>query len=175
MPNAVPSKAVQVTVKRNPVTGFLADRSLGVKNAIAVAAMAIVAVAVGGFGIYRISELSGDLAEMKAAHVDSLQQVAELRRGLGDMVRGMLLHEIGADAAAKKVGRDAVTAADAEVDSALGAYAATAAESPTRTRNLAAFTEAVKHFRALRDTVMFQEPLAAGYTMPAQDQILAEF
>src|SRR5690349_6507260 len=107
MPNAVPNNADRVTVPRNPITGLLADRSLAVKNLIAVAAMAVVAVAVGGFGIYRISELSGDLAEMKSAHVDSLQQVAELRGGLGQMARGMLLHQIGTDAAAKKLGRDA--------------------------------------------------------------------
>jgi len=175
MPNALPSNADQVTVKRNPITGLLADRSLAVKNMVAVAAMAIVAVAVGGFGVFRISELSGDLAEMKSEHVDSLQQVAELRSGLADVLRGTLIYQNGADAAAKKQGRDAVTVADAKVEAALGAYASIAVESPARTKSLAAFTEAVNHFRALRNTILFQEPLAAGYTMPAVTEIVAEF
>ncbi|WP_370321353.1 methyl-accepting chemotaxis protein, partial [Actinoplanes sp. ATCC 53533] len=159
----------------NPIAGLLADRSLAVKNVVAVAAMAIVAVVVGGLGIYRISEMSSDLARMKSEHVDSLQQITELRSGIADGLRGTLIYQNGADAAAKKQGRDAVTAADAKVDAALIAYESIAAESPARTKSLAAFTEAVNHFRALRDTILFQEPLAAGYTMPAMTEILGEF
>ncbi|WP_433724301.1 methyl-accepting chemotaxis protein [Actinoplanes sp. CA-051413] len=175
MPNAVLNDAQQVTVKRGPITGLLADRSLAVKNVVAVAAMAIVAVVVGGLGIYRISEMSDDLTQMKAEHVDSLQQVAELRGGIAEMFRGMLLYQIGADAAGKKLGRDAVSAADAKIDSALGAYSELAADSQAREKSLATFTEALKHYRALRDTVLFAEPISGGYTLPAPDQILNEF
>ena len=175
MPNALLSNADEVTVKRNPITGLLADRSLAVKNMVAVAAMAIVAVAVGGLGINRISEMSSDITAMKSEHVDSLQQLTELRSGIADMLRGMLLYEIGADAAGKTKGRDAVAAADAKVDAALSAYASIAAETPARTTSLATFTEATDHYRALRDTLLFQEPLAAGYTLPAPAQIESEF
>jgi methyl-accepting chemotaxis protein len=175
MPNAVLNDAQQVTVKRNPITGLLADRSLAVKNVVAVAAMAIVAVVVGGLGIYRISEMSDDLTQMKAEHVDSLQQVAELRGGIAEMFRGMLLYQIGEDAAGKKLGRDAVTVADTKIDSALGAYSEIAADSQAREQSLATFTEALKHYRALRDTVLFAEPISGGYTLPAPDQILNEF
>ncbi|MGW4943112.1 methyl-accepting chemotaxis protein [Actinoplanes sp. NPDC004185] len=175
MPNAVLNDAQQVTVKRSPITGLLADRSLAVKNVVAVAAMAIVAVVVGGLGIYRISEMSDDLTQMKAEHVDSLQQVAELRGGIAEMFRGMLLYQIGTDAAGKKLGRDAVSAADTKIDSALGAYSEIAADSQARQQSLATFTEALKHYRALRDTVLFQEPISGGYTLPAPDQILNEF
>jgi methyl-accepting chemotaxis protein len=175
MPNAVRNDAQQVTVKRSPITGLLADRSLAVKNVVAVAAMAIVAVVVGGLGIYRISEMSDDLTQMKTEHVDSLQQVAELRGGIAEMFRGMLLYQIGADAAGKKLGRDAVSAADTKIDSALGAYSEIAADSQAREQSLATFTEALKHYRALRDTVLFQEPISGGYTLPAPDQILNEF
>ncbi|GAA3909175.1 methyl-accepting chemotaxis protein [Actinoplanes auranticolor] len=175
MPNAKLNDAQQVTVKRSPIMGLLADRSLAVKNVVAVAAMAIVAVVVGGLGIYRISEMSDDLTQMKTEHVDSLQQVAELRGGIAEMFRGMLLHQIGADAAGKKLGRDAVTAADAKIDSALTSYTETAADSPAREKSLATFTEALKHYQALRNTVLFQEPISGGYTLPAPDQILNEF
>ena len=175
MPHAQLNDPGRVTVKRNPVTGLLADRSLAVKNVVAVAAMAIVAVVVGGLGIYRISEMSDDLAQMKAEHVDSLQQVAELRGGIAEMFRGMLLFQIGTDAAGKKLGRDAVNAADVKIDAALGAYSDVAAESSAREKSLATFTEALQHYRALRNTVLFQEPISGGYTLPAPDQILAEF
>ncbi|MEU8232596.1 methyl-accepting chemotaxis protein [Actinoplanes sp. NPDC048967] len=175
MPNAVLNDAQQVTVKRGPIAGLLADRSLAVKNVVAVAAMAIVAVVVGGLGISRISEMSDDLTQMKAEHVDSLQQVAELRGGIAEMFRGMLLYQLGADAAGKKQGRDAVSAADAKIDSALGAYSGIAADSQAREKSLATFTEALKHYRALRDTVLFAEPISGGYTLPAPDQIVNEF
>ena len=92
MPNTQLKDSERVTVKRNPITGLLADRSLAVKNVVAVAAMAIVAVVVGTLGLYRISEMSDDLSLMKSNHVDSLQHVAELRGGIADMFRGMLLH-----------------------------------------------------------------------------------
>jgi methyl-accepting chemotaxis protein len=175
MPNAQRNGAEQVTVKRNPITGLLADRSLAVKNVVAVAAMAFVAVVVGGLGIFRISEMSQDLATMKTEHVDSLQQVAELRGALADGLRGMLIFQNGTDDAGRKQGRDVVTESDADVEGALGAYAAIAADSPERKQSMAGFTEAFNHFRALRNTVLFQEPLAAGYTMPAPAQILGEF
>jgi methyl-accepting chemotaxis protein len=175
MPNAQRNGAEQVTVKRNPITGLLADRSLAVKNVVAVAAMAFVAVVVGGLGIFRISEMSHDLAQMKTEHVDSLQQVAELRGALADGLRGMLIFQNGTDDAGRKQGRDVVTESDADVEGALGAYAAIAADSPERKQSMAGFTEAFNHFRALRNTVLFQEPLAAGYTMPAPAQILGEF
>ncbi|MFI7539932.1 methyl-accepting chemotaxis protein [Actinoplanes sp. NPDC049599] len=167
--------AERVTVKRNPITGLLADRSLAVKNTVAVVAMAIVAVVIGGLGIYRTAEMSGDLDRMKVNHVDSLQQVAELRGGIAEMFRGMLLYQIGADAAGKKLGRDAVSAADVRIEAALGAYSRIAADSPAREQNLDTFSEAMKHYRALRDTVLFQEPMASGYTLPAPERLLAEF
>jgi methyl-accepting chemotaxis protein len=163
------------TVRRNPVVGLLADRSLAVKNVVAVAAMAVVAVVVGGLGIYRISEMNSDLSRMKVEHVDSLQQVAELRGGIAEMFRGMLLYQIGADAAGKKEGRDAVAGADTKIDGALTAYTAIAGSSPARADSIATFTESIKHYRALRNTVLFQEPLAAGYSLPAPEQIGAEF
>ncbi|MFB9364380.1 methyl-accepting chemotaxis protein, partial [Actinoplanes nipponensis] len=175
MPSAQPNGPDRVTVKRSPITGVLADRSLAVKNVVAVVAMAVVAVVVGGLGIFRISEMRDDLTQMKTYHVDSLQQVAELRGGIAEMFRGMLLYQIGADAAGKKLGRDAVSAADTKIDSALSAYSAIAADSSARAGSLATFTEAVKHYRALRDTVLFQEPIAPGYTLPAPEKILSEF
>src|SRR5690349_11012659 len=158
MPKAQGTDAERVTVKRNPIVGLLADRSLAVKNVVAVIAMAAVAVAVGTLGLYRISAMSNNLALMKSSHVDSLQQVAELRSGISDGFRGMLVYTYGVDAAGKKVGRDAVTVSDVKTDDALSAYAAIAADSPSRQRSLASFASAIKHYRALRNTVIFQEP-----------------
>jgi methyl-accepting chemotaxis protein len=175
MPNTQRDDAVGTTVRRSPIVGLLADRSLAVKNLVAVVAMAIVAAAVGGLGVYRIAEMSHDLQQMKAEHVDGLQQIAELRGGLSNMFRGMLLHQLGTDAAGKKAGRDAVAASDAEVDTALTAYGALPGASAARDGALANFTTAMVDYRALRNAVVFQEPVAAGYTLPAPDKIYAAF
>jgi methyl-accepting chemotaxis protein len=142
---------------------------------VAVAAMGVVALLVALLALNRVSDLNQDLSTMKTSHVDSLQQVAELRGGLSEMFRGMLVYNIGADAAAKKVGRDDTNAADAKITGALAAYAKTAEGSALREQSLATFTEAFKHYQALRNTALFQEPMAAGYTLPAAAQLGAEF
>jgi methyl-accepting chemotaxis protein len=175
MPEAKMNEAVQVTVRRGPMAGLLADRSLAVKNVVAVAAMAVVAVVVGLLGLSRISEMSDDLSIMKADHVDSLQQVAELRGGIADMFRGMVLYAVGTTDAERKQGRSDVAAADTKIDTALGTYSTIAAKSAARQQSITAFSDAMKNYRALRNTLLFQEPLAAGYTLPAADQISAEF
>jgi methyl-accepting chemotaxis protein len=167
--------AIEVTVKRGPLSGWLADRNLAVKNAVAVAAMAVVAVLVAGLGLGRLAELGDDLATMKAHNVDSLQQIAEMRGGLADMFHGMLLYQIGTDAAGRRQGRDAVTASDARVDAAVAAYRTIAAESPGRQQSLDAFAGAMNRYRDLRNTVVFREPTPAGFTLPPESQLFGEF
>ena len=175
MPQKLMNEAVSVTVQRSAITGWLADRGLAVKNVVAVAAMAIVAIVVGTLGVYRMSEMSTDLDVMKAHHVDSLQQVAELRGGIAENFRGMIVYMNATTDANRKIGRDSVAAADARVDAALAQYAKIAAGSPVRHQTLATFTEALQHYVALRNTLLFHEPLAAGYTLPAAAEIPAEF
>jgi methyl-accepting chemotaxis protein len=167
--------AIDVTVKRNPISGMLADRSLATKNAVAVAAMAAVAVLVGVLGLVRIAAMSDDLAEMKANNVDSLQQVAEIRGGIAEMFRGILLHQLGEDEAGRKLGRDAVDASDTKIDGALAAYRTIAADSPGRLRNLTAFTDSMDNYRTLRDTVIFRAAPPAGFTLPPEDQLFGAF
>jgi methyl-accepting chemotaxis protein len=167
--------SVDVTVRRNPVLGWLADRSLATKNAVAVGAMALVAVTVGALGLYRIAEMSDDLAEMRATNVDSLQQVANLRGGIAEMFRGILVHNLSQDDAGRQAGRDAVTAGDERIAAALTAYRGIAADSPPRLQALDALTEAMERYQTLRDTVIFRQPPPAGFTLPPEDQLFAAF
>jgi methyl-accepting chemotaxis protein len=166
--------AVEVTVQRNPVAGWLADRGMTVKTVLPAVAMALVAIMVGSLSLARIAEMNDDLETMKAQHVDSLQQVAELRGGIADMFRGMLVYSVSAGAD-KQQGRLDVRAADAKIDAALAAYGRIAGSSDVRQKSLTAFTDAMKHYRALRDTVVFQMPMTGGYKVPAPEQIGAEF
>jgi methyl-accepting chemotaxis protein len=175
MPNANRA-AARVTVKRGAVVGFLADRSLAVKCVVAAACMAVVAIGVGATSVNSMSGLRDDLRSMKADHVDSLQQVANLRGDIGAMTRGVVIYlSANGDKTVQKQGRDAVTAADEQTDATLAAYQKIAGSSASRQASIASFADAMKHFRALRDTVVFQEPMVGGYTVPPPDQLGPEF
>ncbi len=164
-----------ITVPRGSMTAFFADRSLLVKTVIATLCMAVVAIGVGVLSINRMATLRDDLRAMKTSHVDSLQQVADLRGELGEMFRGMLLVFVATNDAGRKDGREAIEQADAGVDEALANYTRIAGDSPARITAVGEFTEAVEHYRALRDLVLFREPMPAAYPTPAQDQLTGEF
>jgi methyl-accepting chemotaxis protein len=164
-----------ITVPRGRMTAFFADRSLLVKTVIATVCMAVVAIGVGTLSINRMATLRDDLRAMKTSHVDSLQQVADLRGELGQMFRGMLLVFVATNDAGRKDGRDAVDEADEAVDEALDNYTRIAGDSPARLTAVAEFTEAIKHYRALRNLVLFREPMPAAYPTPAADALNGEF
>ncbi|WP_344520374.1 MCP four helix bundle domain-containing protein, partial [Paractinoplanes durhamensis] len=161
-----------ITVQRNFFEALLGDRSLTIKTVIAAACVAVVALCVAILSINRMSQLNDDLRVMKTDHVDTLQQVANVRGELGAMFRGMLIYYVAAGTAAEKAaqqkqGHDLVDAADTAMDTALGKYDTLTKGSATRQANLTAFVEADNYYRALRNTVLFGEPMAGGYTMPA--------
>ncbi|MET0426791.1 MAG: methyl-accepting chemotaxis protein [Actinoplanes sp.] len=172
----MPAPELVITVPRSGLSAAFGDRSLVVKTMVAAVCMAVVALGVGILSINRMSGLRDDLRSMKTDHVDSTQQLANIRGGLGEMFRGMLLYNIaGTSKTAQADARKAVTAADDSVDAGLASYNQAAAGSPVRVAALATFTEALDHYRALRNTVLFGEPMASGYTLPAADKILPEF
>ncbi|UQU64403.1 methyl-accepting chemotaxis protein [Couchioplanes caeruleus] len=167
--------AVEVTVQRNPLAGWLADRGMTVKTVLPAAAMALVAIMVGTLALSRMNETNENIGVLKDKHVDSLQQVAELRGGIADMFRGMLVYQISPPGPDKQQGRQDVRDADAKIDAALAAYGKIAADSATRRKSLEAFTDAMGRYRTLRNTVLFQESPPAGFTLPPAAQIGAAF
>jgi methyl-accepting chemotaxis protein len=175
MPKRVPGDS-PITVQRNVFEALIGDRSLTIKTVTAAACVAVVALLVALLSINRMSHLNSDLKAMKAEHVDTLQQVANVRGALGSMFRGMLIYISPASTAeAKAGGKQEVDAADATMASALTRYDTLTEGSTDRQDALAKFQEAMAHYRALRDTVVFGQPMASGYTLPAADQILPEF
>jgi methyl-accepting chemotaxis protein len=174
MPNANRAD-LRVTVKRAPLTGWLADRSMATKTTIAAACMAVVAIGVGTLSISQMGTLRDSLHAMKVGHVDSLQHLTQMRAGLSLMYRWELVFALSPDATSKQGAITGTKGADATVDAAEAAYQSGITNSPVRQAAVVQFQTAVKKYRALRDTVVFGEPLAAGYTMPAADQILATF
>ncbi|MGX6603215.1 methyl-accepting chemotaxis protein [Micromonosporaceae bacterium Da 78-11] len=176
MPGHSNAGPTTITVPRSRAGALLGDRSLAVKSTIATTCMAIVAIVVAVLSIDRMAMLRDDLQTMKTSHIDSLQQVANLRGEIADMFRGMLVYyTANGNAQIAGSGRKSVTDADTAMDATLGEYKRIAADSPERLASVATFTEAITHYRALRNTVLFGEPMTGGYTLPAADQILPEF
>src|SRR5689334_12469864 len=172
MPRQVGEGSSAITVQRSVFEALLGDRSLTLKTVVAAVCVAVVALCVAVLSINRMASLNSGLKEMKAQHVDSLQEVANIRGELAAMFRGMVLTQLAnGDKATIASGRDAMKKADAAMDDALANYGVIVAGSAAREAALAKFTTAVKQYRALRDTILYGEPLAAGYTLPAADQI----
>src|SRR3954453_23543809 len=176
MPRQIEGNASPITVERNVFEALLGDRSLTIKTVTAAACVAIVALCVAVLSINRMASLNSSLKEMKAQHVDSLQEVANIRGNLAVMFRGMLLVSLAnGNNDTLTSGHEGIDRSDADMKTALAAYGKIVAGSSSRQAALTKFTEAHKYYQALRDPVLYGKPLAVGYTMPAPDQIVPEF
>ncbi|MET3423004.1 methyl-accepting chemotaxis protein [Actinoplanes tereljensis] len=181
MPKGLREGDSPITVQRNAFEALLGDRSLTIKTVIAAACVAVVALLVAILSINRMSHLNSDLRDMKTNHVDTLQEVANMRGQVGFIFRGMLIYYIGntstgaAATASHKQGREVAAAADTALDEAITKYNSLTQGSTDRQASLTKFSDALHYYQALRNAIIFGEPLAAGYTMPATDQILSEF
>ncbi|GII22844.1 methyl-accepting chemotaxis protein [Planosporangium mesophilum] len=164
---------VEVTVQRNRIAGWLADRSVNAKGMIAAAIVAVVALVVGGLAINRMARLNADLDTMKSRNIASLERLSELRGGLTNMYNGMFLYQYGKAAAPalQAAGRKNAADADKTVADTLTGYRELAAGSPARQRALATFTEAQQYYNELRNVVVFGESASPGVTMPPADQL----
>ncbi|WP_433064288.1 methyl-accepting chemotaxis protein [Dactylosporangium sp. CS-033363] len=167
---------VRVTVARGRLTGAVADRGVITKAFLAALLVTIVAAAVAVLSLSRMSRLNADLHDIKTRHLESAQQLTEMRAGMADMYRNMLIFSLFvANGAGSQAGpyRTAATTADQRVDAAVTAYRSLAAGSTARLAQLAVVTDDLGQYRTLRNVVVFHEAPPAGYTVPAQDQLVA--
>ncbi len=158
----------------------LGDRSLLIKSTITAACVAVVALVVTGVSLTRMSQLSDDLGIMKSHHVDSMEQVANMREGMTNMFRGMLLVSSGQSQKNDQLYQLGLTgAADADklIDASVATYRQIATDSGAQDRltRLDSFATAMTRYRALRDVLIFGKTPPAGFQMPAADQILKAF
>ncbi|GIJ64594.1 methyl-accepting chemotaxis protein [Virgisporangium aurantiacum] len=165
-----------VTVRRNAVSGWFADRSVNAKLLISVVVVACVALGTSLLSVARMATLNDELATMKAEHVDSLQQLSNLRGGFGTMFRGLfLLTSPGLDGATRDEGRRNVEQADQTVNDALSRYKELAKNSPDRLAALNDFSTGWSIHSGLRDAIILGKPKRADITIPAPDKIADAF
>ncbi|WP_426514081.1 MCP four helix bundle domain-containing protein [Dactylosporangium sp. McL0621] len=169
-------QGVQVTVARGRLTAAVADRGVITKAFLTVLLVTLVAAAVAILSLNRMSRLNSDLHDVKTRHLESSQQLTQMRAGMADMYRSMLVYSLlsagGSQSQAAQF-RTAAATADERVDAAVAAYHSLAAGSSERLGALQKVTDNVGQYRALRDVVVFHGAPPSGFTMPAQDKILA--
>ncbi|GAA2575363.1 methyl-accepting chemotaxis protein [Dactylosporangium fulvum] len=138
--------------------------------------VALVAAAIGVLALTRMSRLNGDLHDMKRRHLDSSEQLTQLRAGMADMYRNSMmfsLYSASGGTADVQQSRAAVAAADKKVDDATAAYRSLAAGSPARLAAIGRVTDTLGQYRTLRNVVLFLEAPPAGYAPPSEDRIVA--
>src|SRR5689334_8746359 len=143
MPRQIEGGSSPITVQRNVFEALLGDRSLTIKTVTAAACVAIVALCVAVLSINRMATLNDDLKQMKTQHVDSLQEIANIRGNLAGMFRGMVLTSLAnGNKDTYDNGIAQVEKSDTAMDKALADYGRIIAGSAARETSLAKFTEA---------------------------------
>ncbi|WP_433831761.1 methyl-accepting chemotaxis protein [Actinoplanes sp. CA-015351] len=167
------------TSGRGLLDRLLGDRSLLIKSTVAAMCVAIVALGVTVVALTRLAELRDDLQNMKSQHVDSMEQIADMRGGLTEYFRSALKYNAGkaGNEALMKAGLEQAELASAKIDEAVATYQAIATKSGAtdRLEKLQAFSEAVLYHRGLSTVVIFGQAPPAGFEMPAAADILAAF
>ncbi|MEU8662045.1 methyl-accepting chemotaxis protein [Actinoplanes philippinensis] len=166
--------------RRTLLERALGDRSLLLKSTIAAACVALVAVAVTAVALSRIATLRDSLQDMKDQHVDSMEQIADMRNGLTEFFRSALKYDAGVSTKnpdLTKVGLSDKTAAEEKIDTGVAEYRkiATASGATDRLDKLSAFEEAMQYHRALSTVIIFGQPPPAGFQVPAPAEILGAF
>ena len=158
---------VEVTVGRGALVGWVADRSVGTKNLIGIALMALVAIGVGILSITSMAQLNDRLGQLKARHLESIEQLVVIRQGVSENYRGQSLFSWSAyDPSLAPRATKAVEDGDAMIDEAVAKYRTRLAGSATREAALNDFAKAWTGYSNLRDVVVFQKTPPAGVTVP---------
>ncbi|MCI2238928.1 methyl-accepting chemotaxis protein [Paenibacillus sp. TRM 82003] len=151
---------------------LLADRSVTTKIAAAVLAASAVAVGVGTVGLSTSAAIGEDVRTIQTDHVGGMGDIATVHSGVAAMFRACLL-ATDADEAGRAEALQLARDADARIEEALDHYSehATGAAADAVTDLRAAYGD----HAALRDVVVFQQTPAAGFTMPAADEVIPRF
>ncbi|MFI5890083.1 methyl-accepting chemotaxis protein [Actinoplanes sp. NPDC051513] len=164
---------VQVTARRNPIAGRLADFRVGTKIYVSVLVVAVAALAIGALGIARMDSLNDEIKQMKARHVDALVQLSTLRGASGDGFQFLFGWKMNTTAEGKAKYRSQIEDADARFLAALENYQTLAAGSAASTTAAATVGEKYQYYQAMRDVVLFGETAPTGFERPAADKIAA--
>ncbi|GAA1509648.1 hypothetical protein GCM10009827_024760 [Dactylosporangium maewongense] len=162
------STPIQVTVRRGQLAGWVADRSVGTKNLIGIALVALVAIGVGILSITSMARLNDRFGQLKTRHLESVEQLVVIRQGVSENYRGQSLFAWSAyDPTLGPRGTQAVEGGDAMIEGAIAKYRTRLAGSAAREAALNNFAKAFTDYSNLRDVVVFRKQPAPGLTVPS--------
>ncbi|MEV6349227.1 methyl-accepting chemotaxis protein [Actinoplanes sp. NPDC051851] len=171
MAGTVPPESV--TIRRNPLTGWINDRRVNTKLFACVLTMALVAAAVTVLGINRMSKFNEALEEMREEHVESALYLAQIRQGVALNYKAIMFSSgTNASLADAKEVRDE---SDEAISTAIASYRTSAAASAERLAAITTFADALADYQTLRNVVILGEEAPSGFTMPATDKIGTTF
>ncbi|GGS68469.1 hypothetical protein GCM10010156_29210 [Planobispora rosea] len=174
--SAVGTASPVVTVRRNPVLGWFADRRIGTKIVIAMLIMAVMGAGVGTVALIRMSGLNDDLNTINQGNVQRLVHLSNMRGNMADMIDATLGYSTIPDPQIKAGAKKNMEEYTAGVTREFEAYRTKAPSDPSWQKAVADFDEAWKQFRSLRDAVVLNEGGSAEFSSPAEAQkLIAEF
>src|SRR3954468_1077703 len=145
---------IEVTVRRNALAGWIADRPVGVKNLISVGLVALVAIGVGVLSIVSMSRLSTRVGELKTEHLESVAALVVVRQGVSENYRGQALSAWSAyDPTLGPQAKTARANGDKLVDDGVTALQERTASSPARAAAVQAFATAWASYSNMRNVV----------------------
>ncbi|MFC4061819.1 methyl-accepting chemotaxis protein [Planomonospora corallina] len=153
-----------VTVRRNRLTGWLADLNIGTKVLVAVGLVAVMAGAIGVTALSRMSTMNDGAKAMQTANAN-LSRLSEVRARMTDMYNYSIGAAITEDPAGRAALVEGVKKYTGQVTDAFEAYKAGFVDIPQAHAELAAFEKTWQEFQVLRDIVMFGAPLPGGTDM----------
>ncbi|WP_449065122.1 HAMP domain-containing protein, partial [Planomonospora algeriensis] len=153
----------QVTVDRNRLLGWFADRSIGTKVSVIMLLMTVMAGVIGVAGLTRMAAMNDDMDTMAQSN-GKVARIADLWNTVANM-HEMAIATAMATPKEKPQLAAQVKKLTGQVTEAFEAYKAVApSEVADVQKNIASFEEAWKDYQALRDFALLGEPFPAGYT-----------
>jgi methyl-accepting chemotaxis protein len=153
---------VGVTVRRNPLTAWFADRRVGTKIFVSLAVVTLVAIGVNVLTIDRMARLDDDVKTMKGRNLAAQEAVSGIRGGLADVLWWTLAGQAN-DPASQALARTNLAQARTDIGTAFAAYRKVAGGDPQRLAALAPLEGGVNDYFALGDALASGKPMPAKY------------
>ncbi|WP_203879886.1 MCP four helix bundle domain-containing protein, partial [Planobispora takensis] len=151
-----------VTVQRNPLLGWFADRRINTKILTAVAVVAVMGGGISAVALNRMSALNDDMNQVKEANVQRLSHLVDTRGSMADMFNATSALMAVQEADLRAGAAQQVKEFTGEVTAAFDAYKAQPSSTAGWKDTVVSFDEAWKNYQALRAVVIFGEKSSSG-------------
>jgi methyl-accepting chemotaxis protein len=145
--------------KRNPVTGWFADRKVNTKILFIVVTMAVVATVIGGTAITQVTRLSASMAGMYGQNLLSVAQMGNLRQAYMQLRVDMNVAMAAKPGEALDKALTTLSADDAKIDQTLAKYMSY--DMTGKAKAIAQLKNDLDQYRQIRDQ-QFVPALRAG-------------